>query len=101
MIPSDLAPGDTKSLERDWSDIELHAIESAEDPAFDIAFGALWAEFGANSEVEQPTVLSRRLLWNGDKLLKGALFVTAWCCLSLRARLAAVRDHTAIVRERH
>ena len=47
MIPSDLAPGDAKSLARDWSDVELHRIESSDDPHFDTAFGALWSQFGA------------------------------------------------------
>ena len=45
MIPSDLAPGDAKSLARDWSDVELHRIESSDDPHFDTAFGALWSQF--------------------------------------------------------
>ena len=65
MIPSDLAPGDMKSLEGDWSSMELHRVQSADDPDFDIAFGALWAEFGARSEVEQPTgtVASSLLEW--------------------------------------
>ncbi len=77
MIPSDLAPGDTKSLERDWSDIDLHRIRSADDPAFDIAFGALWAEFGARSEVEQPTVLSQEVALERCQLLKDMPFDTA------------------------
>jgi hypothetical protein len=98
MIPSDLAPGDLKSLERDWSDIELHRVESPDDPGFDIAFGALWAEFGAGSEVEQPTVLSRRLLWDGHKLVHGYALRYRLMLLRSRGRLAAVRDHTAIVR---
>jgi hypothetical protein len=98
MIPADLAPGDMKSLQRDWSDIELHCVESADDPEFDVAFGALWAEFGANSEVEQPTVLSRRLLWNGDKSVGGCAFRYRLVLLKAGGRLAAVRDHTAIVR---
>ncbi len=98
MIPSDLAPGDTKSLERDWSDIDLHPIRSADDPAFDIAFGALWAEFGARSEVEQPTVLSKRLRWNGDELLEGYAFRYRLVLLRSGGKLVAVRDHTAIVR---
>jgi hypothetical protein len=98
MIPSDLAPGDLKSLERDWSDIELRRIESADEPGFDIAFGALWAEFGARSEVEQPTVLSKRLRWEGDKLVDGYALRYRLVLLKSRGRLAAVRDHTAIVR---
>jgi hypothetical protein len=98
MIPSDLAPGDLKSLQRDWSDIELHRIDSPDDPGFDIAFGALWAEFGARSEVEQPTVLSRRLLWDGHKLVHGYALRYRLMLFRSRGRLAAVRDHTAIVR---
>ena len=98
MIPSDLAPGDMKSLESDWSGMELHRVESADDPQFDIAFGALWAEFGARSEVEQPTVLSRRLRWNGDKLVQGYALRYRLVLLKSRGRVAAVRDHTAIVR---
>jgi GNAT superfamily N-acetyltransferase len=100
MIPADLAPGDLKSLQRDWSGIEFQCIESPEDPAFDAAFGALWAEFGANSEVEQPTILSRRLLWNGDQLVEGCALRYRLTLLKLGGRFAAVRDHTAIVRER-
>jgi hypothetical protein len=100
MIPADLAPGDLKSLQRDWSGIELQCIESPEDPAFDAAFGALWAEFGANSEVEQPTILSRRLLWNGDQLVGGCALRYRLTLLKMGGKFAAVRDHTAIVRER-
>ncbi|HEY5704838.1 MAG TPA: hypothetical protein VIS96_04620 [Terrimicrobiaceae bacterium] len=100
MIPADLAPGDMKSLERDWSGIELHCIESSEDPGFDVAFGALWAEFGANNEVEQPAVLSRRLQWSGDQLVEGCALRYRLMLLESRGKFAAVRDHTAIVRER-
>ncbi len=67
MIPADLSPGDVrKVLNATGRESNSTCVESAEDPGFDAAFGALWAEFGANSEVEQPTVLSRRLLWNGS-----------------------------------
>ena len=98
MIPSDLAPGDLKSLEGDWSSMELHRIHSTDDPEFDLAFGALWAEFGARSEVEQPTVLSRRLRWNGDKLVEGYALRYRLVLLKSHGKLAAVRDDTAIVR---
>jgi hypothetical protein len=98
MIPSDLAPGDLKSLEGDWSSMELHRVHSADDPDFDLAFGALWAEFGARSEVEQPTVLSRRLRWNGDRLVEDYALRYRLVLLKSHGKLAAVRDHTAIVR---
>ena len=100
MIPADLAPGDIKSFDRDWSGIELQRIESLEDQGFEAAFGALWAEFGANSEVEQRTILSRRLLWNGYQLIEGCALRYRLMLLRSGGKLAAVRDHTAIVRER-
>src|SRR5262245_46551726 len=98
MIPSDLAPGDMKSLQGDWSSMELHRVQSADDPDFDIALGALWAEVGAKSEVEQPTVLSRRLCWNGDTLVQGYALRYRLVLVKAQGKLAAVRDHTAIVR---
>jgi hypothetical protein len=99
MLPADLSPGDARSLQRDWSGITLQSIESADDPAFDAAFGALWAEFGANSEVEQPTVLSRRLLWDGNHLVNGCALRYRLSLVTSDGKFAAVRDHTAIVRE--
>jgi hypothetical protein len=99
MIPSDLAPGDAKSLDRDWSGIELHRIESEEDPLFEMAFGALWAEFGAAGEVEQAPVLSRRMLWDGHSLVHGCALRYRMMLLTSAGKFAAVRDHTAIVQE--
>ncbi len=99
MLPADLSPGDVRSLQRDWSGITLQSIESADDPAFDAAFGALWAEFGANSEVEQPTVLSRRLLWDGNHQVNGCALRYRLILVTSGGKFAAVRDHTAIVRE--
>jgi len=99
MIPADLAPGDAKSLERDWSAITLHRIESTEDPSFEIAFGALWAEFGASDEIEQPSVLSRRMQWDGHSLVHGCALRYRMMLLTAGNQFAAVRDHTAIVQE--
>ncbi len=97
MIPADLAPGDMKSLERDWSDVELHHIDSAEDEKFDTAFGALWAEFGAANEIEQPAVLARRMRWSGHSLQEGCALRYRMLMITSRGKFAAVRDHTAIV----
>jgi hypothetical protein len=101
MKPADLAPGDAKSLQRDWSGMELHRVESAEDPLFDEAFGTLWAEFGASGEVEQAAVLARRLLWNGHAMIKGCALRYRLMLLKAGGKIAAVRDHTAIVRDDH
>jgi hypothetical protein len=99
MIPGDLAPGDAKSLQRNWAGLQARCIESPDDSGFDAAFGALWAEFGANAEIEQPTVIARRLTWNGDKLSGGWSLRYRLMLFRMHGKFAAVRDHTAIVGE--
>ncbi|MCX6968755.1 MAG: hypothetical protein NTV93_01200 [Verrucomicrobia bacterium] len=99
MIPSDLAPGDAKSLQRDWSDIELHRIGNTSDPHFDIAFGALWSEFGVIGEVEQADVLGLRMLWDPSQVIDGCSMRYRMMLVTSNGKFAAVRDHTAIVLE--
>ncbi len=99
MIPDDLARGDLKSPDRDWSDVTLHRIESVDDPLFDMAFGALWAEFGAAREVEQAGVLAKRLRWEGHEMKDGWALRYRLMLITSGGKFAAVRDHTAIVRE--
>jgi hypothetical protein len=97
MVPEHLAPGDSKSLAGDWSEIQLHDIRSSNDPRFDMAFGALWAEFGMIGEMEQAAVLARRLLWNPLNPLDGASLRYSLVLLTCREKFVAVRDHTVIV----
>ena len=99
MIPSDLAPGDAKSLQRDWSAVELHRIESTEDPRFDLAFGALWAEFGEIGEIEQADVLGLRMLWDPARVVDGCSMRYRMMLVTSSAQFVAVRDHTAILLE--
>lgn len=99
MHPADLAPGDQKSLQRDWSDVELHRISSTEDPFFDTAFGALWAEFGAIGEIEQASVLGMRMQWDPARLVNGCAMRYRMMLVTSGGKFAAVRDHTAIVLE--
>lgn len=61
-------------------------IQSVEDPAFERAYSALWAEFGAANEMESREVLAGRFRTLHYEILlveKDGLF-------------CAVRDHTAI-----
>ena len=97
MISADLAPGDLKSLERDWSDIELHRVGSTDDPMFDMAFGALWAEFGAIGEIEQAGVLGERMRWDPGVEIDGCAMRYRMMLATSGGQFAAVRDHTAIV----
>lgn len=97
MVPADLAPGDQKSLRRDWLDAELHRIDSADDPVFDMAFGSLWSEFGAIGEIEQPAVLGMRMKWDPAQLVDGCAMRYRMMLVTGGGKFAAVRDHTAIV----
>ncbi|MFZ4775189.1 MAG: hypothetical protein ACOYM3_07505 [Terrimicrobiaceae bacterium] len=99
MIPADLAPGDAKSLQRDWSDVELHRIESTADLLFPVAFGALWSEFGAIGEIEQPDVLGLRMGWDPARMVDGCAMRYRMMLLTSGGKFAAVRDHTAILLE--
>ena len=101
MIPAHLAPGDTKSLEGDWSEIELHRIQSHADPFFDMAFGALWEEFGAKGEMEQAGVIADRLKWQPCEPRNGASLRYALVLFTYRGEFVAVRDHTVIILEGH
>jgi hypothetical protein len=97
MIIGDLAPGDSKSATRDWSEIVLHRVESRDDPMFDMAFGALWSEFGEIDEIEQPDVLAARMLWDPRRLVNGCALKYRMMLITAGGRFVAVRDHTAIV----
>lgn len=97
MISADLAPGDAKSLERDWCDVELHRIESVEESTFDTAYGALWAEFGEADEIEQPSILACRMRWDGQLMKDGCALRYRLLMITCGGKLVAVRDHTAIV----
>lgn len=99
MHPEDLAPGDQKSLQRDWSDVDLHRVGSTEDPFFDIAFGSLWSEFGAIGEIEQASVLGMRMQWDPAQMVNGCAMRYRMMLVTSGGAFAAVRDHTAILLE--
>jgi hypothetical protein len=64
-----------------------------------MAFGALWAEFGVIGEMEQASVLARRLKWNPLEPRDGASLRYALVLLTHQNEFVAVRDHTVIVLE--
>ena len=99
MRPEHLAPGDTKSLQGDWSGIELHEIRSTEDPFFKTAFDALWNEFGAAGEMEQADVIAARMQWHPSKPRDGTALLYAMQLVLRNGEFVAVRDQTAIVLE--
>ena len=99
MLPSHLAPGDGKSLEADCSDFEIHRIRDKTDPFFEMAFGALWNEFGSKGEMEQKEVIAERLQWDLLQMQRGAFLRYALVLVTHHGEFVAVRDHTVIVLE--
>lgn len=99
MRPEHLAPGDTKSLQGDWSGLELHTIRSTDDPFFETAFGALWEEFGAAGEMEQEGVITERMKWHPSQMHEGSALLYAMQLITRRGEFVAVRDHTVILLE--
>jgi hypothetical protein len=77
----------------------LHRITSAEDPFFEMAFGALCAEFGDAGEMEQASVIARRLQWLPEQLINGASMQYALQLVTHAGEFVAVRDHTVIILE--
>lgn len=97
FLPGDLAPGEVKSRELPAGDFKVDCIQSGEDPLFAPAYERLWAEFGAQHEMEQREVIARRLAWHpalaaGDCWLRYDMLV-----VRRGAEFVAVRDHTAVV----
>ena len=97
MVPDDLAPGDSKSLLRDWSEVELEVIESVGSPFFMAAFDALWTEFGEAGEMEQPDVLAKRMAWDPSVFVDGCAMHYQMMLLRSGGKIAGVTDQTAIL----
>ena len=89
LTPDLLSPGDQKSASLDPAQFTWNRIRSADDPFFETAYAALWAEFGAAHEMETRDVIAAR--FNGDPSM---------CYEMILARvgktIAAVRDQTVI-----
>jgi hypothetical protein len=86
LTPDILAPGDGKSATLDPSIYTWTRILSAQDPAFERAYSALWAEFGAAHEMESREVIAARF---------GAL-AYEMLLVEKDGVFCAVRDHTAV-----
>jgi hypothetical protein len=101
MIPADLAPGDVKCAERDWTGFELQRVRELDSPEFAMAYGALWGEFGAKHEMESADVLARRMRWNPRELVNGRALLYELLLVTKDGAFVGVRDHTAIVDPAH
>lgn len=96
MIPQlsihDLAPGDGKAATLDLARFDVQRIDSADAAAFNEAYARLWDEFGARGEMERRETLVQRFRRRPEVFYEIALVREG-------SRFAAVRDHSAIVRD--
>jgi GNAT superfamily N-acetyltransferase len=90
LLPTDLAPGDRRHAQFDWTGLHLRRLAGPDDPWFQRAYDRLWHEFGHRNEMEARPVVAARLL-NPDPLRYELLVIHAD-----DGELIAVRDHTAI-----
>ena len=89
LTPDLLAPGDGKSAALDPAQFTWAQIRSIDDPLFETAYAALWAEFGATHEMESREVIASRFQSHDAMRYEMVL-------AQKDGAIAAIRDHTAI-----
>jgi hypothetical protein len=94
----DLAPGDRRVASRDWSDLRVHRVRDPEDPDFALAYRELWAEFGEGGGMETRRVIEERLGWDPRRPEGGCALSYELLVVRRAGTLAALRDHSSIVR---
>lgn len=94
----DLAPGDRVIAPRDWSDLAVRQVPHAGDPDFALAYQELWNEFGPHGGMERRSVIEERLAWDPGRPAAGAALLYELLVLRRAGELAALRDHSAVVR---
>jgi GNAT superfamily N-acetyltransferase len=94
----DLAPGDRAFAARDWSEISVRRVESARDPEFALVYEQLWREFGGRGEMETRQVIEERIAWDPARPVGHCVLAYEMLVLRRGGTLAALRDHSAVVR---
>jgi GNAT superfamily N-acetyltransferase len=98
LLADDLAPGDREVASRDFSDVRVRRVLDGDDPDFAAAYARLFGEFGPRGEMERRTVICERLAWDPARPVTGAALAYELLALRRGAEIAALRDHTAVVR---
>ncbi len=99
-LAQDLAPGDQRALQEDWSGFTLERVAGQADAAFAEGFDRLWAEFGHRGEMERREVIAGRLSWDPARPGEGPALLYEMALIKRDGVLVAVRDHTAILARR-
>jgi hypothetical protein len=97
FITADLAPGDSKSLELNRSELTVTRVQSNRDLLFSAAYERLWSEFGPQHEMESRQVIAQRLAWYPTMAIKESWLRYEMIFVQRHNQFAAVRDHTAVV----
>ena len=94
----DLAPGDRDVAARDQAGIRVRRVVSIADPDFAEAYERLFSEFGPRGEMETRAVIADRLAWDPARPVGRAALAYELLVLRRGGAVAALRDHTAVVR---
>ncbi len=94
----DLAPGDRATATRDWADVRVCRVRHIREPDFAVAYDKLFSEFGPRGEMETRTVITDRLAWDPARPVGRAALAYELLVLRRGEAVAALRDHTAVVR---
>ena len=97
LIPEDLAPGDVRGLEVDWTGLRIERVRSADHPLFPLLYDRLWREFGALGEMEKREVIVDRLAWDPRRPVNHHALLYEMLAVLAGDELVGLRDHTAIV----
>jgi GNAT superfamily N-acetyltransferase len=98
LLEDDLAPGDRRAAALDWRDVRVRRVRDGDDPDFAAAYERLWAEFGPRGEMETRTVIRERLAWDPARPHGATALAYELIIVRRGAEIAALRDHTAVVR---
>jgi GNAT superfamily N-acetyltransferase len=94
----DLAPGDRETAARDPEEIRVRRVLGIADPDFAPAYARLFDEFGPRGEMETSSVIADRLAWDPEHPIARSALAYELLVLRRRGEIAALRDHTAVVR---
>lgn len=97
LIPEDLAPGDVRGLEVDWTGLRVERVRSADHPLFPRLYERLWREFGALGEMEKREVIVDRLAWDPRRPVNHHALLYEMLAVLAGDEVVGLRDHTAIV----
>jgi GNAT superfamily N-acetyltransferase len=98
LLSEDLAPGDRAVAARAGPDLRARRVQGVGDPDFTPAYERLFGEFGPRGEMETRAVIADRLAWDPARPVGRVALAYELLVLRKGGEVAALRDHTAVVR---